>query len=76
MKCPHCNKDIYEKRGLQNWRNLFKKPDVDSWITLILIALVLYLAWAYYRDLSICRGLLQDCVPRQIPFIPFANLTG
>jgi len=73
--CPHCKKDLTE-RGLKNWKNLFKKPDLDSFITLALIILVLYLAWAYKRDISVLRDLLANCNPISKPYFPFGNLSG
>lgn len=45
----------FEKRGLHNWRNLFKKPTLQDWIIFILLVLVLFLAWAYQTDIQACR---------------------
>lgn len=45
----------FEKRGLHNWRNLFRKPTLMEWIVLFLLLMLLFTAWGYSRDISVCR---------------------
>ena len=48
-----------ETRGLHNWRNLFKKPDGRDWLTLIMLILVLFMAYAYKHDTQVCRDYVE-----------------
>lgn len=48
-----------EKRGLHNWKNLFRKPTFSEWIILALLLLGLFIAYAYQHDISACREYLN-----------------
>jgi len=48
------------KRGLHNWRNLFRKPTLNEWIILFMLILSLFLAWAYKTDIQKCNDFLVD----------------
>ena len=49
-----------EKRGLRNWRNLFKKPSFSDILTLFLIAMALLLAYSYMHDIQVCRDYIGN----------------
>jgi hypothetical protein len=64
--CPYCKQEYKTKIGLSNWKNLFRKPTLDDWITLIIIVLVLFSAYAYKIDTQTCRAALENatlCMP-------------
>lgn len=58
-----------EKRGLHNWKNLFRKPLLLEWIILIMLILTLFMAWAYGHDTQVCREIVKRDV------LWFANLS-
>jgi hypothetical protein len=39
-----------EKRGMQNWKNLFRKPTMLEWTILFMLLMGLYIGWAYVTD--------------------------
>lgn len=43
-----------EKKGLHNWKNLFKKPTLMEWTILVMIIMSLFIAWAYTQDVQAC----------------------
>lgn len=49
-----------EKRGLHNWRNLFRKPNLLEWTILFMLVMSLFIAWAYQQDTHLCRDTLSD----------------
>lgn len=49
-----------EKRGLHNWKNLLRKPNLQEWIILTMLVLGLFLSWAYTRDVSQCQELIEN----------------
>lgn len=57
--CPHCKKAPYpikNEDGTLNWKNLFH---ID-WLTLILIAMILFSAWVYVHDTETCREITSN----------------
>ena len=44
--CPYCKQEHQTKIGVDNWKNLFRKPTVDDWIVLIILALIILSAFA------------------------------
>ena len=48
-----------EKRGLRNWKNLFRTPNISDWIVLVMLIMVLFVAWAYKSDISQCQEYIQ-----------------
>lgn len=58
--CHHCGSTYTPiKRGLHNWKNLFRKPSVDDLITLFIIVMILFAMWAYKHDIAECQKCLQ-----------------
>jgi len=49
-----------EKRGLKNWKNLFRKPTMRDLLLLIILAGVLLSAWAYKYDIQTCQETLEN----------------
>jgi len=49
-----------EKRGMQNWKNLFRKPTLLEMVIFIMLIMGLYMAWAYQRDVAACTEFLKN----------------
>ena len=43
-----------ETRGIHNWKNLFKKPTMNDWMTLIMLIMAIALGLAYQADHNMC----------------------
>lgn len=50
---------IIEQRGLQNWKNLFRKPTTMEWIVLFMLIMMLFVAWAYQKDIQTCWDFVK-----------------
>ena len=48
-----------EKKGIHNWKNLFRKPTLNEWVILILMITGLFMGWAYSRDTALCRETIE-----------------
>jgi|24BtaG_2_1085350.scaffolds.fasta_scaffold00173_3 hypothetical protein len=48
------------KKGLHNWKNLFRRPTLNEWIILFMIITALFLGGAYRHDVSECREFLSN----------------
>jgi hypothetical protein len=49
-----------EKRGLKNWKNLFRKPTLNEGVILIMIIMGMFMGWAYQQDTEGCRETLAN----------------
>jgi len=58
--CPYCKQPIKTKIGVDNWKNLFKKPTVDDWITLVILILLMVAAFAYTQETATCRAMTNN----------------
>lgn len=58
--CPYCKQEYQIKTGFHNWKNLFRKPTLDDWITLIILILILATSYAYRIDTKTCRETLKN----------------
>lgn len=61
--CPTCGTVLKYSKGLtkQNVKRLFSvSTKVSDWITLFIIIMVLFMAWAYGRDLQQCRDFTKN----------------
>jgi len=58
--CPYCNNEIDITVGVHNWKNLFKKPTFNDWMTLIMLILVVVSAYAYNHDMKICKEFIAN----------------
>ena len=85
IACPICgNQYMPPKRGLHNWKKLFRKPRLDDWLTLFIIIMVLFAWQAYKHDIATCRDFIKNqtnvqfnpTVMGQDIQIPEINYTG
>ena len=51
---------VDNKKGLHNWRNLFKKPTLYEGVIFFMLIMILFLAWAYQRDIALCSEMIED----------------
>jgi hypothetical protein len=58
--CPHCKQQYKTTIGIKNWKNLFKKPTAEDWITLLILILVMVAAFAYTLDIKTCKETLNN----------------
>jgi len=49
-----------ERRGLHNWKNLLRKPNLLEWTILAMLVLGLFMAYAYGVDTKQCRETLSN----------------
>lgn len=86
--CPYCKQEHKTKVGVDNWKNLFRKPTMEDWITLVILILLLAAAFAYTTETKACKETLQNldevCMKRQnqanytwngVPVVPVINYT-
>lgn len=59
-KCKYCGNDNPTKLGMRNWKNLFKKPTLEDYITLFIIVMVIISAYAYQIDISNLRNYYES----------------
>lgn len=50
--CPTCHQEYEIVTGMHNWRNLFRKPTVEEWITFFMIVMVIVSYFAYKEDIK------------------------
>lgn len=48
------------QRGVQNFKNLFRKPTFSDWVTLIILIIAIAGAYFYYEDTKTCRQTLEN----------------
>jgi len=58
--CPHCKQPMEITTGLRNWKNLFKMPTMEDWITLAIMVMVIAAYFAYQHDTKTCRETLSN----------------
>ena len=51
-KCKYCGSEIKINPGLHNWKNLFRKPRFEDYMTLFLIFMIIISSYAYKSDLK------------------------
>jgi len=49
-----------EKKGLHNWKNLFRKPTLYECVILIMLLMALFMWWAYSHDMEECRKIVEE----------------
>lgn len=49
-----------EKRGLQNFRNLFRTPNIYEWTILFMLIMAFAITWAYNYDTNLCRETMKN----------------
>jgi len=58
--CKYCHQTYETKLGLNNWKNLFRKPTMDDWIVLIILILLFAASFAYITETKACRETLGN----------------
>lgn len=58
--CPRCKQPYQTKIGVDNWKNLFKAPSVEDWITLVILGLLIFAAYAYTLDTKTCKDVIKN----------------
>jgi len=48
------------KRGVHNWKNLFRKPSFTDWVIMFMLVMALFIAWAYQHDIALCQQCLRE----------------
>ena len=51
-KCKHCGNETAVEIGVRNWKNLFRKPTIDEYITLFIILMVIFSYYQYKVDIN------------------------
>lgn len=55
--CPRCG----QMREIKSpYKELFRMPTFQEWITLAIIGLLLLAAWAYKHDTQVCRDFVKN----------------
>jgi hypothetical protein len=58
-QCPYCKQDIKMKVGIHNWKNLFRKPTIEEFITLFIILCVIAIYFVYQHDVNQYRDYIN-----------------
>jgi hypothetical protein len=58
--CARCKQPYQTKIGVDNWKNLFRTPTLDEWITLIILILLIAAAFAYTTETKSCKETLNN----------------
>lgn len=59
-RCPYCKQEFQTKVGANNWKNLFRKPTLEDWITLFILIMLVAAAFAYTTETKTCRDTLSN----------------
>ena len=51
-KCKYCGSETTTKVGIHNWKNLFRKPTIEDYITLFIILMATISFFAYQQDIK------------------------
>jgi len=49
-----------DKRGLNNWKNLFRKPTLLEWTILVMLLMGIFMAFAYQMDNASCGEVMAN----------------
>ncbi len=58
--CKYCKSETQIKTGASNWKNLFRKPTLEEWITLFIITMVILSSYAYKNDIDNLNEYYND----------------
>lgn len=58
--CPYCKQQVHIKVGVGNWKNLFRKPTPEDWISLFILLMLVTAAYAYTNETKQCRETLTN----------------
>jgi len=51
-KCKSCGSEVSVEVGLRNWKNLFRKPTLDEYITIFIIFIAIFSYYQYNVDIK------------------------
>jgi len=51
---------IGKKRGVHNWKNLFKKPTLQEGIIFFMLVMMLFVAWSYNHDMKAYKNFYEE----------------
>ena len=51
-KCKYCGSETAVETGMHNWKNLFRKPTLEDYITLFIIIMVIFSYYQYKVDIN------------------------
>jgi hypothetical protein len=54
--CPHCGKPM----EVDPWKALWRMPTMNEWIILLMLIGIMFIAWAYKRDIQVCRDYMEQ----------------
>lgn len=57
---PYGEKESERKRKIKREELYLKPKNMQEWLTLIILLLVFYLAWAYWRDISALNEVIEN----------------
>jgi hypothetical protein len=55
--CPSCGQ-MYEVKS--PWKALWRWPSLNEWITLFMIVMMIFGAWAYKHDVGVCQNYVKN----------------
>ena len=58
--CPCCKQIYKTKVGINNWKNLFRKPTLDDWITLFILIMLILASYAYIQETKACKEMMNN----------------
>jgi len=63
-------------RGVHNWRNLFRKPNIYDWTILFMLIMGLFIAWGYQHDIQACREYIKEQQQNYLHLNPGFKITN
>ena len=64
-ECPYCHQEMIIK---SSWKALWRKPTLSEWIELFILVMIVFVAWAYNRDMKVCQDYIskmeESCILR------------
>jgi len=57
-----------ERKGLHNWRNLFRKPNSYEWTILVMMLMVFFIAFSYQSEVRSCKEFIAN--PSAYGYVP------
>jgi hypothetical protein len=74
--CKYCHQTYELKPGLSNWKNLFKAPTLEDWITLFILIMLIAAAFAYTTETKVCKDTLNNLDEICLKRVNSINYTG
>jgi len=60
-RCPRCHQDVEVKTGFSkdNFKNLFRKPTMEEWVTLFIMILAVSSFFVYRMDINAYKSYME-----------------